>query len=285
MRDRSNEKKPSATTVSARRQPRFDRTRFKTLVHYVCWTCEEPRRLSMRRLNRVLWYTDRNEHFFTGTPLTGATYYRQNTGPATRALPPVLTELQRDGVLAQRENGDGAPGQQFFALKKPLLHLFTSEQISNVETVARNVMFDVPTAIPNQAAHDRVHDVAQIGESFPYFTVLAGRPAEILRRDLAWAMRKADLADVRASPEGSGAADERSGDAVEALIWYLNRDPSAGISLPNADQSWFLYKQAGAPAIGVPDVLVLYRFDLEELVTGAIRVDASDPDAGERDDD
>jgi|GEM_PF-3682461 hypothetical protein len=240
----------------------------------------------MRRINKVLWYTDRNEHFFTGTPFTGATYYKQHMGPATRALSPVLAELQRDGVIARRDSGDTSNEPLFFALKKPFLHVFTSEQISNVEAVARNVLFDLPTDIANQVANDRVASVAHIGETIPYYTVYAGRPGEILRRDIAWATREADRTETGDNTAGASASEtgDWQGSALDALIWYLNRDPSAGISLPTTDTSWFLYRQQGVRSIGVPSILMLYRFDLEELITAAIRIDVPDAETDDSDD-
>jgi hypothetical protein len=163
----------------------------------------------------------------------------------------------------------------FFALKRPSLHLLTGDQISAVEAIARSVVFDVRAAIPNRAAHDRVARIAQIGETVPYFTVFSGRPAEILRADIAWAIAEAGrssadqpavVGDRRDVSEG------RTDEALDALLWHVGHEPSAGISLPNVETSWFLYKQLGCREAGVPDMLIMYKFDLEELIVGGLRI-------------
>src|SRR5687767_11549584 len=82
---------------------KFDRDRFKSLVHYICWRCEDPRILGSVKLNKVLWYTDRIHYLRAGQPVTGATYVKQQSGPTARALSPVIAELEKEGAVATRE--------------------------------------------------------------------------------------------------------------------------------------------------------------------------------------
>ena len=61
----------------ASHRARFNRVKFKALVHYICWRCEDPRLLGTVKLNKVLWYAERIWYFRTGQPIVGATYLKQ----------------------------------------------------------------------------------------------------------------------------------------------------------------------------------------------------------------
>lgn len=266
---------------------RFDRDRFRALVHYICWICEDPRTLGTHRLNLVLWYSDRSAYLESGQPITGATYIRQQSGPQARPLQPMLAELEKDGVIARRPADRSGDLDLLFASQRPDLTRFKSEEISVVEAVTRVVCLDSRGSIAHQAAHDRVWQAAQIGEVLPYFTVFAGRPGDILAADINWAMRMLHPRDG-VTPAGrnnellemieTGAANNRHQEAVDAAFWHLHRDPSIGISLPTTKASWFIYKQAGFMHLAVPDVIIVYGFDVNELSLEAMHLGSAEDD-------
>jgi hypothetical protein len=264
---------------------RFNRDRFRALVHYVVWICEDPRSLGPHRLNRVLWYSDRNAYLEIGRPITGATYVRQQGGPQARPLQPMLTELEKDGVIARRLAERSGEFDLLFAIRRPDLSHFRADEISVVEAVTRVVCLDSRGSIAHQAAHDRVWQSAQIGEVLPYFTVFAGRPGDILAADIDWAMRRLHPREggapaARNEPLEVAGADsaDRHREALDAALWHLNRDPSIGISLPATRASWFIYKQAGLSHLAVPDVVVVYGFDMDEFLLEAVRLGSADDD-------
>jgi hypothetical protein len=265
---------------------RFDRDRFRALVHYVVWVCEDPRSLGPHRLNRVLWYSDRNAYLDFGRPITGATYVRQQGGPQARPLQPMLTELEKDGVIARRLADRSGDFDLLFAIRRPDLSHFKADEISVVEAVTRVVCLDSRGSIAHQAAHDRVWQAARIGEVLPYFTVFAGRPSDILPADIDWGMRMLHPRDGKAPatsdapPElaGAGQVAERHQQAVDAALWHLDRDPSIGVSLPATRASWFIYKQAGLTHLAVPDVVVVYGFDVNEFLLEAVRLGSAEDD-------
>ena len=266
---------------------RFNRDRFRTLVHYVCWICEDPRTLGPHRLNRVLWYSDRSVYLESGRPITGATYIRQQAGPQARPLQPMLAELEKDGALARRLADRSGEFDLLFAIRRPDLSCFKADEISVVEAVTRVVCLDSRGSITHQAAHDRVWQAAQIGEVLPYFTVFAGRPGDILAADIDWAMRVLHPRDgVTLAPptndlfqvtEVANVKDRRK-EAVDAALWHLHRDPTVGISLPGTRASWFIYKQAGLTHLAVPDVVIVYGFDVNEFLFEAMRLGNAEDD-------
>jgi hypothetical protein len=271
---------------------RFDRDRFRALVQYVCWICDNPRTLGTHRLNCILWYSDRNVYLESGRSITGATYIRQHKGPQARPLQPMLVELEKEGVIARR-TADRIGGSDFlFAIRRPNLNRFEPDEISIVEAVTRAICLEARDSIPYQIAHDRVWQVAQIGEVLPYFTVFAGHSGDILPADISWAMRElqprdgvapADRDDKPPELIETGAANNRRKEAVDAALWHLYRDPSIGISLPVTEASWFIYKQAGIIHLAIPDVIVVYTFDLNELSLAAIRLKGTGDDLDDED--
>lgn len=269
---------------------RFNRERFRALVHYVCWICEDPRTLGPHRLNRVLWYSDRNVYLEAGRPLTGATYVRQQSGPQARPLQPTLSELEKDGVIARRLADRRGDFDLLFAIRRPDLSHFKPDEISVVEAVARVVCLESRGSIAHLAAHDRVWQAAQIGEALPYFTVFAGRPGDILPADIDWGMRMLHPRDGVSSAEkdidlvvrsATSPTDDRRREAIDAALWHLQRDPSIGISLPATRASWFIYKQAGVGHLAVPDLVVVYGFDMNEFSLEAMRIGGGEDDVEE----
>jgi hypothetical protein len=221
----------------------------------------------------------------SGRPITGATYVRQQGGPQARPLQPMLTELEKDGVIARRLAERSGEFDLLFAIRRPDLSHFRADEISVVEAVTRVVCLDSRGSIAHQAAHDRVWQSAQIGEVLPYFTVFAGRPGDILAADIDWAMRRLHPREggapaARNEPLEVAGADsaDRHREALDAALWHLNRDPSIGISLPATRASWFIYKQAGLSHLAVPDVVVVYGFDMDEFLLEAVRLGSADDD-------
>jgi hypothetical protein len=273
--------------LSFRRHHQFSRQRFELLVQYVCWICEDPRVLGVERLNRVLWYVDRNLYLHRDRVATGATYLRHRSGPWAKPLEAVLRDLERKGLVAQRARiGDREP-DLLVSLAKPDLGRFDPEEISTVEAVTRAICFDSRASIPRRDAHDAVLHAARLGEVIPYFTVCAGRPGELTSADVAWATRESER-----HPGKGGAIELRTDqpsarlrETVEALLWHLLRDPSLGASLPGTGASWFAYRQLGVAGSESPDVTVVYRFEADELVLGGLRVakGGGDDDDGDED--
>ena len=258
------------------------------LVNYICWICNDPRALGPSRLGRVLWYSERNAYLETGRWISGATFVRQQAGPHPRALEPTLQELEREGVIARRLADEGSEFDFLFAIRRPDLSQLQPVEISIIDAVVGVICFQSQGRIALQAAHDRVWQAAQVGEQLPYFTVFAGRPGDILPVDIDWAARiartyrgaeLASKANELIAPEDIDAADVRRLEAIEAALWHLNHDPSIGTSLPTSDASWFVYKQSRHQTLAVPEIAVVYRFDVNELMLEAVRF--SDPNDDE----
>lgn len=253
---------------------RFDRDRFKALVHYICWRCEDPRTLGSVKLNKVLWYGDRIQYLKTGQPVTGATYVKQQSGPAARAFSAVVAELEKEGSVAIRQRSCSMDMPQYFARQEPDLSVFTPHEVSAIDSIIESICFRDVLPSTDAMADAQVWRLAHIGETLPYFTVFAARPGEITKRDMDWAVEqirsgKGEI-DLRELEELS-ALNPRIDEAYAGLEWYLARDLSVGVQVPVSNTSFFLYKQNGNGPLTLPSILAIYMVDLNEPVICRIR--------------
>jgi hypothetical protein len=254
----------------------FDGTPLKAAVHYVCWVCEDPRSLGPARLNRILWYTDRNVLLTTGRPLFGATFWKRPQGPVAKPLQYALSALINEGAVALRARSHAVDFEQYFAIKSPDLSVLGADHLSQLEAAIRGVCLDSNAPILRRDAHDAVLRAARVGEVLPPHTAFAGASADVHEEDLEWAANEArrpasepnwsELEELRR-------VNRRSADAYKAVTWYLSREPEAGCAVPHVQRSAFFYKQQGDDSLGVPDIGVVYDVNLGELVLIKLRFD------------
>jgi len=82
----------------------FDREKFKSLVHYICWRCkDDPSKLGAVKLNKTLWVADFTAYYNSSHPITGARYIKREHGPVPHATLPILNELESEGALFVRD--------------------------------------------------------------------------------------------------------------------------------------------------------------------------------------
>lgn len=250
----------------------FDTERFKTVIQYVCWTCEDPRVLNFVTLNWILWYAERNECLATKRQLTGAIYTKGAGGPCAMPAYGAIKELVKEKMIVQREQSIDPERGAYFAVRQPNVDRLKAQQVAGIDAAIRTLCFDTNTTIPNRTALDRVFRLVRIGEHIPYFTVFAGSDATITHDDIDWAARQATgVARDAGDPEGAANPFVRL--AYRAAVWRLRREPEIGISLPMQDSSYFVYRQSGR-SYGLPDITIVYMLRLDQLmICGARTVD------------
>jgi hypothetical protein len=245
---------------------------FKTIIHYCCWICEDPRVLDFTKLNRICWYSERHNYLLRRTPLTGATYRKFSSGPIATPTDAAITELEKAGALARRSIGF-TDTDRYFAISKPNLSLLDSDQIAMIETIVRSVCFNITSAVIDTGIHDHILQITRLGEEIPYFTVFAGRAGLLTEDDITWAigrLRDQQIPAVWSNSDMLEATEPSARVACAALIWHLLREPEIGSALHLPKASWFLYKQRGL-ASRVPEVAAVYTLVMDELVVRGLR--------------
>jgi len=163
-------------------------TKFKNLVHYICYYCEdEPAKLGATKLNKILWLSDVFSYVRTGCPITEERYIKLPYGPAPQTIDDALKSLQQEQHILVRNRAYPQP-TLFIALDKPKLSGFSAEQISLVDSIINWVVNEHSATSISQFSHDfDAWQVASLGEEIPHYAVFSSFPGAIAQQDINWA--------------------------------------------------------------------------------------------------
>jgi hypothetical protein len=166
----------------------YDRNKFKSLVHYICWRCDRERsKLGSVKLNKALWLSDLLAYYKFNEPITGVRYVKRQFGPVPKPILPVLAELEEAGVLTIRDAKYFGRQKKEYIVHKEATSAFMSEDERDiVEDIIRFVCEEHTAASISHASHDHIWKAALDGEELPHYTVFA-RPGEITEDDREWA--------------------------------------------------------------------------------------------------
>jgi hypothetical protein len=167
----------------------FNSDKFKALVHYICYRADRAD-LGATKLNKTLWYADLWTYLMHGTSMTGEGYIKQQFGPVPKHILSSLEELQTEGKIAVRDaEFFRYEKKEYIALKRPDLSLFSGEEISIVDELINMICRGHTARSISDKTHDRIWELADIGEEIPYYTAFAGSLGEIDQNDITWAHR------------------------------------------------------------------------------------------------
>ncbi len=166
----------------------FNREKFKSLVHYIAHK-SDPAKLGKTKLNKILWYSDIVAYLQTGEAITGETYKKRQFGPVSHHILGILDELESESKIVIRsiELFGGYAKKEFISLIRPSLEGFSAEEISIVDSLLEIICENHTATSISEASHDRIWELAEIGETIPYNTVFAAHLDEIDEDDIEWA--------------------------------------------------------------------------------------------------
>jgi hypothetical protein len=164
-----------------------DREKLKTLVHYTIWECKNPAILGAIKLNKVPWMSDLCAYVHWGRPITGEHYRKGQFGPIAMSMVGIVEELKREGKIAVREGAYGSPKVDYFALTRPDISAFTPDEISLIRDCIDYVCRKHTSLGISDRTHDKVWELAELGEEIPYEAMLASRLGEVTEDDVNWA--------------------------------------------------------------------------------------------------
>lgn len=165
----------------------MDQSKFDALVHYICAKCDDPSSLGATKLNKILWYSDTGTYLAYGHSITGSSYVKRQFGPVPQDMPASRRRLVASGAIIERQAPFfGYAQTQFIALTRPDLSLFSGEEISIVDHVIEVICRNYTATSISSLTHDRVWELAMIGEEIPLCAVLASQPGEITENEISW---------------------------------------------------------------------------------------------------
>jgi hypothetical protein len=160
---------------------KFDREKFKALVHYVIWKAGAEDGFGATKLNKVLWFADARAFSLFGKSITGAKYVRLQFGPVPHQIMPVRQELQNLGIIQQWKDktyGNAGPNVwKFKATVKPDVRPFNNEELKIVDWWVDYINDKTANEI-SEESHDYGWEIASMNEELPFHSFLAARVKE-----------------------------------------------------------------------------------------------------------
>ncbi len=166
----------------------FDKSRFETLVHYVCWSCDDRSKLGKTKLNKVLWFSDVCAFMRHGRGIAGETYRKDKHGPVSVHVGEAVGSLEESGALrVDPSNYYDFATLDFVATREPDMSAFSDEEAAIVAEAIRFVCYENSATSISEMTHDRSWEIAQRGEEMPLYAVLASEMGEVTQADIDWA--------------------------------------------------------------------------------------------------
>lgn len=174
----------------ATEEVQFDREKFLDTIHYVC-ARGDPRNLGRVKLHKILYFADMLHFVALGQPLTGEEYQKQRFGPVAKHLSWALKALTDQGrIRIEMRDYYGFPKLEVHALQS-----VRPDRLNDYDRLLLNEVADFVCGHTARGISDLSHNaawqVAEMGETIPYFTALGLFPAEVTVDDVAWGVEEA----------------------------------------------------------------------------------------------
>lgn len=176
--------------ISRKHKSTLDMRKLSALVHYICSKCPDKNLLGATKLNKILWYSDAIALQMWGAPITGEVYVKRQFGPVPKHILGVIEQLEREGAIAVTNTPyHNYAKREYVSLKVPKISIFTPQEISLVDDVINEICYNHTATSISLASHDRIWELAEIGEDLPLETVFASELDEVTEEDVKWAKR------------------------------------------------------------------------------------------------
>ena len=170
-------------------QLKFAESKFKELILYISHKAE-PKNLGAIKLNKILWYSDMLSYLLFEKPISGETYIKRQYGPVPKHILAVIDQLVASGDMCMRDtNYFGYAKKEHLPLRKPDLSAFSADEISIVDNIIDTICEGHTATSISEHSHDRIWELAEIGEEIPYNTIFASQLGEIDEFDIQWSQQ------------------------------------------------------------------------------------------------
>jgi hypothetical protein len=146
--------------------------RFSQLILFIAERCESDPTFSAIKLNKILFYSDFESYARFGTPITGVAYQKLPQGPAAKAMPRVLDEMQQDKlirIIKEAVRG-AAVRERVVPIRPPADPIFDREQIDIVEQYIR-LFWKRSANWVSKYSHGMAWKLAEMNALIPYDAV------------------------------------------------------------------------------------------------------------------
>ncbi len=158
--------------------PQLDSNKLKAAVHYICYRAPNPNKLGATKLNKILFYSDMQAYLDWGTPITGEVYVKRQHGPVSLHVRDMVRQLQEEHALAVSEasgyhvyTGQRYRQRSFYSLKAPDVSVFNGAEMQTLDYMVEVICNKHSARSISEHSHDTIWELAEYGETIPYYTV------------------------------------------------------------------------------------------------------------------
>jgi len=165
----------------------YNSDKLRDMIHYIV-DISEGGELGKTKLNKILWFSDREMFLRFGASITGETYLRFPQGPVSQHILEILRVLQDDRkVLIRKKKRFDYDQYVYLSLVDPDISTFSAPEI---DVINRQVAWILPMKAEeiSTISHGRAWQITEEFQEIPMFSVLAEKVRDPLPDDLAWAL-------------------------------------------------------------------------------------------------
>ena len=164
----------------------LDMAKLKAMVHYIVATIPEEQ-LGKTKLNKILWFSDREAYLRLGKTISGDTYIRKQRGPVSKNLEHALDELEKDGIVEETCDYRGEYSKySYHSHVRPENLPFTPDELSILDAQITKLRQMTAKEV-SELSHDYTWRMYENGEEIDMVATLA-QPGNITPEDVAWAL-------------------------------------------------------------------------------------------------
>lgn len=170
--------------------PGVNMQKLMDMIHYIA-DAAPAGMLGKTKLNKILWFADREMYLRVGRTIAGETYLRFPQGPVSKHLLDAQAQLVSQGKILLKKSKHYTYEQfEYISLADPDISAFTAQEI---DIIGRQIAWIYPMTATqiSEISHDRTWQIFANGEEIPMFTVLAATTRDATPEDLQWALVEA----------------------------------------------------------------------------------------------
>ncbi|WP_038375080.1 type II toxin-antitoxin system antitoxin SocA domain-containing protein [Brachyspira alvinipulli] len=159
--------------------------KYKSAVHYIIDSCQDPFLLGSIKLNKILFYSDSAMFIETNNSITNDVYIKRQYGPVPKNIVNILKELESEKKIAiSKKKYENYNHTVFFSLEEVDFSLLSAKEVAILNQNKENICNNYTAKSISFETHNEIWQMANIGEEIPLYTIYASNLGEINEDDI-----------------------------------------------------------------------------------------------------
>lgn len=161
--------------------------KYETIVHYIINSCDDIRKLGSIKLNKILFFSDTEMFIRNKKTITNDKYIKRQFGPVPKNILNILSSLEKKKKISIRKPSENRLDNTtlYFSLTDDIdLNMLTAEEVSILEHYLKIISNNYTAKKISKITHNKIWDLADIGEEIPIYAIHASETEEINSDDI-----------------------------------------------------------------------------------------------------